>query len=39
VLDLLVGGDRADEWLKLAGAALDDATACRKLAESFAAGF
>jgi 2-methylcitrate dehydratase PrpD len=39
VLDPLVGGARAGDWLKLAGAALDDATACRKLAESFAAGF
>jgi 2-methylcitrate dehydratase PrpD len=39
VLDPLVGGDRAGDWLKLAGAALDDATTCRKLAESFAAGF
>jgi 2-methylcitrate dehydratase PrpD len=39
VLDPLVGGDRAGAWLKLVGAALDDATACRKLAETFAAGF
>jgi 2-methylcitrate dehydratase PrpD len=38
VLDPLVGGERAGEWLKLSGAARDDATACRKLADSFAAG-
>jgi 2-methylcitrate dehydratase PrpD len=38
VLDPLVGGERASEWLKIAGAALDDAGACRKLADSFAAG-
>jgi 2-methylcitrate dehydratase PrpD len=38
VLDPLVGGARAAEWLKIAGAALDDAGACRKLADSFAAG-
>jgi len=38
VLDPLVGIGRAEEWLKLASAALDDATACRKLAAAFAAG-
>jgi 2-methylcitrate dehydratase PrpD len=38
VLDPLIGGERAGEWLNLSGAALDDATACRKLADSFAAG-
>ena len=38
VLDRLVGNGRAEEWLKLASAALDDATACRKLAAAFAAG-
>ena len=38
VLDPLVGDARAAEWLKLAGAALDDQSACRKLAAVFAAG-
>jgi 2-methylcitrate dehydratase PrpD len=38
VLDPLIGAERAGEWLKISGAALDDATACRKLADSFAAG-
>ena len=38
VLDPLVGRERAAEWLKLGSAALDDAAACRKLAERFAAG-
>jgi 2-methylcitrate dehydratase PrpD len=38
VLDPLVGRDRAAEWLKLGTAALDDAAACRKLAECFASG-
>ena len=38
VLDPLVGNARAAEWLKLAGAALDDDSACRKLAAAFAAG-
>jgi 2-methylcitrate dehydratase PrpD len=38
VLDPLVGSARAAEWLKLGSAALDDAAAGRKLAESFAAG-
>ena len=38
VLDPLVGNARAEEWLKLAGAALDDRSACRKLAAAFAAG-
>jgi 2-methylcitrate dehydratase PrpD len=37
VLDPLVGSARAAEWLKISGAALDDATACRTLADSFAA--
>jgi 2-methylcitrate dehydratase PrpD len=39
VLDPLVGGARAAEWLKVSGAALDDKTACRALAEGYAAGF
>jgi 2-methylcitrate dehydratase PrpD len=38
VLDPLIGGDGAAEWLQMAGAALDDATACRKLGAAFAAG-
>jgi 2-methylcitrate dehydratase PrpD len=38
VLDPLVGRERAAEWLKLGSAALDDAAACRKLAERFASG-
>jgi len=38
VLDPLVGDVRAGEWLKLCGAALDDAAACGKLAAAFAAG-
>ena len=38
VLDPLVGNARAEEWLKLADAALDDRSACRKLAAAFAAG-
>lgn len=39
VLDPLVGGERAADWLKTCGAALDDGTACRNLAAAFAAGF
>jgi 2-methylcitrate dehydratase PrpD len=38
VLDPLLGNDGAAEWLEIGGAALDDATACRKLAAAFAAG-
>jgi 2-methylcitrate dehydratase PrpD len=38
VLDPLVGKDGIAEWLQMAGAALDDAAACRKLAAAFAAG-
>jgi 2-methylcitrate dehydratase PrpD len=38
VLEPLVGGARAAEWLKIAGAALDDAAAGRKLAAAFATG-
>jgi 2-methylcitrate dehydratase PrpD len=38
VLDPLVGNDGAADWLQMAGAALDDAAACRKLAAAFAAG-
>ena len=38
VLEPLVGHERAGEWIKLGSAALDDAAACRKLAERFAAG-
>jgi 2-methylcitrate dehydratase PrpD len=38
VLDPLVGKDGIAEWLQIAGAALDDAAACRKLAAAFAAG-
>jgi hypothetical protein len=38
VLDPLVGKDGTAEWLQMAGAALDDAAACRKLAAAFAAG-
>jgi 2-methylcitrate dehydratase PrpD len=38
VLDPLAGAERASEWLKTSNAALDDATACRKLAEAFLAG-
>jgi 2-methylcitrate dehydratase PrpD len=38
VLDPLVGAARTAEWLKTCGAALDDQTACRKLAAAFAAG-
>jgi 2-methylcitrate dehydratase PrpD len=38
VLDPLVGVARAGEWLKLAGAALDDESACRGLAAAFAGG-
>ena len=34
----LVGKDGIAEWLRMAGAALDDAAACRKLAAAFAAG-
>jgi 2-methylcitrate dehydratase PrpD len=37
VLDPLVGAARAGEWLKTCCAALDGGTACRKLAEAFAA--
>jgi 2-methylcitrate dehydratase PrpD len=39
VLAPLVGGERADEWLAMCHAAMDDAAACRKLAAAFAAGF
>jgi 2-methylcitrate dehydratase PrpD len=39
VLDPLLGNDGAAEWLEMAGAAIDDATACRKLAAVFAKGF
>jgi 2-methylcitrate dehydratase PrpD len=38
VLDPLVGNDGAAEWLQMAGAGLDEAAACRKLATAFAAG-
>ena len=38
VLDPLVGGERAADWLKTSRAALDGVAACRKLAESFGAG-
>jgi 2-methylcitrate dehydratase PrpD len=38
VLDPLVGNDGAAAWLEMAGEALDDATACRKLAAAFAEG-
>ena len=38
VLDPLVGGARATDWLTMCGAALDGAAACRKLAAAFAAG-
>jgi 2-methylcitrate dehydratase PrpD len=38
VLAPLVGGDRATEWVNISGNALDDPAACRKLADSFAAG-
>jgi 2-methylcitrate dehydratase PrpD len=39
VLGPLVGRTRAAEWLKMSGAALDDKTACRALAEGYASGF
>jgi len=39
VLDPLLGNDRAAEWLEMAWAAIDHATACRKLAAVFAKGF
>jgi 2-methylcitrate dehydratase PrpD len=39
VLDPLVGRVRTTEWLKLGGAALQDKTACRALAEGYGAGF
>lgn len=39
VLDPLIGNDRAAAWLEMAGAALDDAPACSKLAAAFAEGF
>jgi hypothetical protein len=39
VLDPLIGNEGTAEWLETAGAALDDATACRKLAAVFAKGF
>ena len=39
VLVPLVGAARAEDWLKTASAALDDAGARRKLAAAFAAGF
>jgi 2-methylcitrate dehydratase PrpD len=38
VLDPLGGNDGVAEWLQMAGTALDDAAACRKLAMAFAAG-
>ncbi len=38
VLDPLVGNDAVAEWLQIAGAALDDAAACRELAAAFAKG-
>jgi 2-methylcitrate dehydratase PrpD len=38
VLDPLLGNHDAAEWLEMAGAALDDAAACRKLAVAFVAG-
>jgi 2-methylcitrate dehydratase PrpD len=38
VLDPLVGEDKSTEWLTLCGAALDDGTACAKLAAAFVAG-
>jgi 2-methylcitrate dehydratase PrpD len=38
VLDPLLGHDGAAEWLQMAGAALDDTVACRKLATAFATG-
>jgi 2-methylcitrate dehydratase PrpD len=38
VLDPLVGGERAAQWLEISSAAIDDAAACRKLSDSFAAG-
>ncbi len=38
VLDPLVGRARAAEWLRMSGAALEDKTACRALAEGYAAG-
>lgn len=38
VLDPLVGGARAADWLTICGAALDDGAACRALAAAFAAG-
>jgi 2-methylcitrate dehydratase PrpD len=38
VLNRLVGGARGAEWLKMSMAALDDKTACRLLAEGYAAG-
>jgi 2-methylcitrate dehydratase PrpD len=39
VLDPLIGKDRAAAWMVMAGAVLDDAPACRKLAAAFAEGF
>ena len=38
VLDPLIGRDGTAAWLEMAGAALDDAPACRKLAAAFAEG-
>jgi 2-methylcitrate dehydratase PrpD len=38
VLGPLVGSNRAAEWLKVCGAAVDDRAACRRLAEAFAGG-
>ena len=38
VLDPLIGNEGATKWLDMGGAALDDATGCRKLAAAFAAG-
>jgi 2-methylcitrate dehydratase PrpD len=39
VLDPLLGSARAAEWLQLGHAALDDTSACRRLAAAFADGF
>jgi 2-methylcitrate dehydratase PrpD len=38
VLDPLIDRDGISTWLEMAGAALDDGAACRKLATAFAAG-
>jgi 2-methylcitrate dehydratase PrpD len=39
VLDLLIGSNGTAAWLAMAGAALDDAPGCRKLAAAFAEDF